>query len=422
MRKLLFILLILSVFVVAKAEVLDTIVAKVGREIILQSELEQQISQLQAAGVISGANIDKLEVLNDMIDTKLLVMEADAQEYEIDDLQVKSMAEDELQRIINQFPSEEQFRKELKKQNLTPLELKEYYAEMIREQMLKEKIIKNEIRQNVTITEAELKDYYQENLKEMPQRASKDKIGMIMREITVSEETKKNALIEINKIRDQLLAGGSFIELAKQKSDGPNAKNGGDLGYIGRGTMVKPFEKAAFSLNEGEISDVVKTHLGYHIIQMVDKKDDEIRVRHILKMVEPNQQDVERAKKIIEKIKKQLDNGADFTKLAREYSMDDSSAANGGIIGEFTPEEYPEKFASYLKNLDYGEYSQIIKQDNVFYILAKLEKIPARKYRYEEIKDNLRVYVRNQKQLDLYEKYLDKLREKYYVEILLDES
>lgn len=422
MKKIFFVMLVLSLFAAAGAEVLDKIVAKVGREIILKSELEQQINQLQATGVVSGANIDKLDVLNDMIDTKLIVLEADAQNYEIDDLKVKQMAEDELQHIVEQFPNETQFRKELKKQGLSPLELKEYYATMIREQMLKEKIIQNEIKQNITLTEAELKDFYQENPEDIPQRPAKAKIGMIMREIKVSPETEKNALIAINKIRDQLISGGSFSEIAKQESDCPSSKNGGDLGYFGKGTMVAPFEKAAFELKEGEISDVVKTRFGYHIIKMVDKKDDEIRVRHILKMLQPEEEDITRTKKLMNKIKKQLEEGADFAKLAREYSMDDSSAAQGGIIGEFTSEEYPEMFASYLKKLDYGEYSDVIKEGDIFYIFAKLEKIAARKYKYEEIKDQLKDFVRNQKQMELYKNWMDELREKYYVEISLDEN
>lgn len=422
MRKFFTIILLLCLSLFIQAEILDKIVAKVGRDIILESDLKQQINQLKAAGVISGSNIDKQEILNDMINSKLIIMEAEAKEYEIDNSRVKTIAESELQRIIKEFPSEEQFKKELKKQGLTTLELKEYYSTLIREQMIKDKIIQNEIKRKITLTEAELKDYYQENLEEIPQRPAKDKIGMIMVKVEVSPETDKKALLEINKIRDQILSGESFDELAKTKSDCPSANNGGDLGYFGKGSMVKPFEKVAFELKEGEISDVVKTNLGYHIIKLEDRKGDEIRARHILKMVQPDQEDIERTRKLMQDIKKRLEEGEDFSVLAKEYSMDESSAANNGILGEFTSSEYPEMFAEHLKKLDYGKYSDVIKEGDNFYIFAKLEKIPARKYKYDEIKNDLKEFVRNQKQMELYREWTDKLRQKYYVEILLDEK
>ena len=239
--------------------------------------------------------------------------------------------------------------------------------------------------------------------------------------IKPSEETKEKALIEINKIKNRLDDGEDFTELAKTESDCASANSGGDLGFFGSGMMVKPFEEAAFAMQLGEISEVVETSFGFHIIKLEEKEGDEIRVRHILKKIEIDEDDIFSAENLMNNILEKLNNGEDFANLTKEYSEDDSSAANEGIIGEFTKEEYPEMFKEYLENLDYGEYTSVIKEGDVLYIFSKIKEVEERPFYFDEIYENLKEFVTSKKETELYENWMKELMKETYVEILLDE-
>jgi len=292
---------------------------------------------------------------------------------------------------------------------------------MITEQRLKDQIINSEIKTKVHITEAEIEDYFNENISEIPLKPAHDQLGMIVREIKPSKETKEQALHEINKIIDRLNEGEDFSSILGRLSDFGDNIDGGDLGFFGKGKMIKPFEEAAFTLRPGEISGIVETMFGFHIIKMEERKEDEVRVSHILKEISTTENDILRTKELMDIILEKLKSGEDFNELAREYSDDDSSAVNGGLIGEFLPEDYPELFKDKFNIMDYGEYSEIVRQGENFYILAKIQKIDEQPYSYEEIYDRLRQVVMSQKEVDLYENWIKDLIKESYVEIFLED-
>ena len=148
---------------------------------------------------------------------------------------------------------------------------------------------------------------------DIPNRPEMYKVGMIVRFIEAGEDTKNKVLLEINKIRDKLNEGADFAELADEYSDGPSASNGGNLGFFGKGMMVKPFEDAAFALMPGEISEVIETQFGYHIIKVLEKKGNEVNASHILKIVEATENDVQANIQLMEGVLQKLAEGEDFT-------------------------------------------------------------------------------------------------------------
>ncbi|MFC1898502.1 peptidylprolyl isomerase [Candidatus Cloacimonadota bacterium] len=420
MKKIILVLGMVAILLSMNAEVLDRIVAKVGREIILQSDLAKRIQQLEAAGVLSK-EITGFDILNDMIESKMIVQQARKEEYEIDENQVRAMAEEQIQQISSQFESEYEFKKELKKANLTVIELKEYYIEMITEQRLKEQIINNEIKNKVHITEVEVEEYYEENKTEIPPRPEMVEIGMIMRSIKPGKDTKKDALLEINRLRDRLIDGEDFAEVARESSDCSSAPNGGDLGFFGRGSMVKPFEDAAFALMPGEISEVIETQFGYHIIKVDVKREGEVKASHILKKVDATEGDIVATIALMENVLTKLDAGEEFAELAKTYSEDDSTAVRGGIIGEFVIDDYPELFKEHLKQIEIGQHTGLIREDTNLYIFAKLKAIPERPYEYSEIYDQLRDLVVSKKEIEIYDNWMNELVQSSYVEILIEE-
>jgi len=172
----------LAIMNLFSAEILDRIIAKVGREIILQSELETRKQQLTAAGMLID-EVEDLDILNEMIDSKIILQKAKDDLYEVDLLEVNALAQEQIDRISKDFPSSEEFQSVLMDEmGLTIPELKEFYIDMITEQRLKDQIISNEIKTKVHITEAEIEDYYNGHISELPLRAAHDKLGMIIRE------------------------------------------------------------------------------------------------------------------------------------------------------------------------------------------------------------------------------------------------
>ncbi len=416
MKKISVVIINLLIVIQLFAVNIDKIIAKVGDEIILKSDLEKNINQLKAMNNIPKG-ITKLDVLNKMIETKLVIQKAKENNYTVDDLKVEELANNQLKQVEKQFPDHQTFIKELKKANLNPVDLKEYYKKMITEQKLKDQIIQNEIKSKVHVTSAEVEEFYNEKKDSLPLRPEMDKIGMIMRTVKPSKETDEKAFKAINKIMDELNNGADFAELAKKESDDYSGKNGGDLGFFSKGMMVKPFEDAAFALQPGQISKVVKTRFGYHIIKMEEKRGDEIRVRHILKLVKPTKLDFDAEMKLMEGIVAKLRAGADFSQLAMKYSEDDSTAVRGGVLGEFPKDQYPELFKSYLTPLKYGECTDVIKQANVLYIFKKLEKIPSRPYKFSEIENKIKDMAMADKEEDLYNEWIKNLKKESYIEI-----
>jgi len=412
----------LAIMNLFSAEILDRIIAKVGREIILQSELETRKQQLTAAGMLID-EVEDLDILNEMIDSKIILQKAKDDLYEVDLLEVNALAQEQIDRISKDFPSSEEFQSVLMDEmGLTIPELKEFYIDMITEQRLKDQIISNEIKTKVHITEAEIEDYYNGHISELPLRAAHDKLGMIIREIKPSKETRADALLEINKIIDKINEGEDFSEVLTHLSDFGENISGGDLGFFGKGRMIKSFEDASFALRPGEVSGIVETMFGYHIIKMEERKEDEVRVSHILKEVETTDDDVLRTKELMDIVLGKLREGENFSDLAVEYSDDDSLASAGGIIGEFTSEDYPELFKDEYSSLDYGTYSEVIREGENYYILAKISKTEEQQYSYEEIYDRLRQIVMSQKEVDLYEKWVEDLLKESYVEIFLEDT
>ena len=415
--KLVILLILLAVSSLNAVE-LDRIVAKVGREIILESELQLRIAQLKSMGV-EESEIIEADILNNMIETRLVIQKGKEESFNIDELKILKQVDGRLEEIKSRFRSESEFLQELKNAGMTVSDLKETLSENIREEELKQRIISQNISRKVHITEAEIEEYYHENIDSIPLRSEKDKIGFILREVKVGKATRDKKYKEIHDILEKIRKGESFDELAKQYSECPSGKKGGDLGFISRGTTVKPFEDAAFALMEGEVSEIIETQFGYHVIKVNEIKDGEIKVQHILKKLDKSKNDFKAEEVLMNNILKKLRAGEDFAELASKFSEDDSTAVKGGVMGEFSEEEYPELFKSVLKSLNYGEYSDVINEGDVFYILTKIEHIPARKFKFNELEEQLRDAVTSKKQEELYRILIDELKSEKYVEVLL---
>lgn len=236
------------------------IVAKVNGDSIYKEDFDKDFNVYKKAVESKvGSEIWKQleeeamrKFLDKLIIEQIISQKAKELGIEVTDKEV----EEEIKNYINYFENEEKFKEFLKQSNIT----EEYFRKEIKKEMLISKY-KEEVLKDVEISIDEAKKYYEDNIdlyRDYRVRA---------RHILVKTED------EAKEILKQLNNGKDFAELAKEKSIGPSAANGGDLGYFGKGQMVPEFEKAAFSLEPGQISDIVKTQYGYHIIKVEDKID-----------------------------------------------------------------------------------------------------------------------------------------------------
>ena len=418
MKKAILMLLLLIAVMAAGAEVVDRIVAKVGTDIILLSDLQKQLAQMQSAKMLKP-DTDPRNVLVEMIEQKLMIQKAKDMNIKTDDARIKSNAERYLKQIKSRYPNEQAFATDLKKSKLTESDLLKYYVDMLTESALTDQLISKYISSKIKITDKEKLAFYAATKDTLAVKPVSWKLGMIMREVNAGAQVDAQQQAEIQAILARLKAGEDFATLAAAESDCPSKEVGGDLGFFKKGMMVKPFEDAAFALNVGEFSDVVKTQFGYHIIKLEEKKGEEIRARHILKIVSATAADSLAERNLMESIRERFNAGESFASLASAYSMDPETKNDGGVIGDFAESELPELFAVNIMQVPVGQISQVMENEGLLYLFIRLEESAPRVFSYEEVKDQVEQYLFQRKQMEAYGKWINDLKRESYVQILL---
>ena len=210
----------------------------------------------------------KKNVLEGLIEREVLFQESRKADIKIADQAV----DEQLAGIKKRFSGEEDYKKALSAMNLNEDEVK---AQIARGLAIRE-LINQEIMNAIIISDADSKAYYDANLQmfKQPEQVKASHI-LIKVDANATDAQKAEARKKINDIQQKLKNGGDFAELAKEYSEGPSNVRGGDLGYFRRGQMVKPFEEAAFALQPNEVSDVVETRFGYHLIKVYEKKPEQ---------------------------------------------------------------------------------------------------------------------------------------------------
>ncbi|MDD4234273.1 MAG: peptidylprolyl isomerase, partial [Candidatus Cloacimonetes bacterium] len=337
----------------------------------------------------------------------------------VDEDAIKKHAERYVQQIRAQYPSEADFQNDLAKMKFTQRDLEHFFAEQITENVLSEQLMDQYISKEVTISDAEMLSYYEATKDSMAVKPVTWELRMILREVKASEETGIAARETIDAIQARLAAGEDFAELASSQSDCPSSQQGGDLGYFKRGMMVKPFEDAAFALGIGEISPVVESQFGYHIIKVTDIRGEEVRASHILKTVEAGEADEEREMALMQSIRERILSGESFADLAAEYSTDPASAKDGGLIGEFSEAEFPELFAAPIMSIPVGMPTEVLKNEGLIYIFLRDKEIASRVYSFEEVKEQLKGFLTQSKTLEAYDAWIEEAKQDSFIEINL---
>jgi len=256
----------------AKAPANDAKVAVVNATVITQSALDRDLLAIRKRFTRSGKALKdsqlpaiRKEVLENLINRTLLFQESVKQGVKVDDKLIKKQLADMKKRYDNAAD----FEKKLDEANLTEKDLKK----QILVGMAVQKLIDQKFVQKIKITDEEAKTYYEANIQRFSQPEQVKASHILIKVDPKADKAKTaEAKAKIEKIQKKIKDGGDFAALAKEFSEGPSAPKGGDLGYFGPGRMVKPFETAAFGMKPDEVSDIVKTRFGYHLIKVTDKK------------------------------------------------------------------------------------------------------------------------------------------------------
>ena len=237
-----------------------------------ETEVNLQLQQASQQGrQIPDAMLPKIkaDILNNLIDREVLFQESQKKNITVNAEKVNK----EIKAIKDRFPSQEEFEKIIAKMGISEAEIKS----QIERNLAIRQLIDIQVIDKITVSETDTKDYYDDNpnLFKKPEQVKASHI-LIKVESDATDLQKAQARIEIAKIHQKLKDGQDFAALAREYSQGPSSENGGDLGYFGRGQMVKPFEDAAFALKPGQVSDIVETPFGYHLIKVFDKQPEGI--------------------------------------------------------------------------------------------------------------------------------------------------
>ena len=228
--------------------------------------LEQHLLSTQGTAVrpdmVPGV---RAQIINDLIDKELLYQEAQKQKIVVDDKEVS----EKMDALKNSFPSEKVFQDEMGRMNFT----EETLRTQIKKDLAIQQLVEKDILVHVKVSDEDAKSFYDSHpdLFKEPEKVRASHI-LIKAEADTDPVIKEERKKKLEAVKKRLDQGEDFAALAKEFSECPSAEKGGDLGYFERGKMVKPFEDAAFSMNPGDVSDIVVTSFGFHLIKVTDKK------------------------------------------------------------------------------------------------------------------------------------------------------
>jgi peptidyl-prolyl cis-trans isomerase SurA len=420
MRKVLLIytLLISSIF---PQETLDRIVAVVDNEIILQSELEFQINIFATQrGINPDSEGLRRQILNSMIDDKLVYAQSEIDSIIITDEEITQRIDYQINVFQQQYGSVQR--------------IEEMYGmsiERIRRE-LRDDVRKNLMVQRMQQTKfasieasrrevEEFFDTYKDSIGQIPEKLT---IYHIFRNPKANERIKKISHELAQSLLDSIKAGADFAAIATKYSDDPgSASQGGDLGFVKRGVFYPEFETAAFALDEGEISNVVESPVGFHIIQLLERRGESIHTRHVLIKIEPDDDaDLETIEFLSDLRDSVINKNGTFQHYAKRYSEDKETASFGGDLGTFYINQLDKNLLDIVSKQTQGEISFPRRLDYApgtygYHIVYLEERIPQHPADLDEDYKEIKRLADEYKKQKEYEKWIQDLKDKIYWEV-----
>ena len=419
---------VLAFFIIASCslysqQVLDKIVAVVDNEIILQSELDFQTQTYAAQKKIDPNQPGlKEQILNSMIEDKLAYAQAIFDSIQVSDDEITQRVDYQINYFIQQYGSRERLEQVY---GMSLEKIKRELRDDVKKNIMIQKIQQKKFG-DVEATHREVEDFfntYKDSLGIIPEKVE---ISHILKIPEASEATKEKYGKIAQAILDSIKAGADFATMAKKYSEDPgSAKNGGDLGFVKRGVFYPEFESAAFALQQGELSEVVESPVGFHIIQLLEKRGESIHTRHILIKIKKGEEADLKAIEYLSSIRDSIVNKkGTFSDYAKKYSDDKETAPFGGELGTFYVSQLDKTLQETVSKLKEGEISYPkridLGGDNYGYHIVYLYKrTPQHKASLDEDFNELQQLANQNKKQQKYEEWIKELKNKIYWDIRL---
>lgn len=307
----------------------DKIVAILGENIILNSDVDGQYAQYIAQGAKDNGDL-KCQILESLLSQKMLQNQAKVDSLEISEQQVEDELNRRVKYFISQIGSQDKLEQFIGK---SILEFKDELREDVRAVIMAQNM-QQEITRKITVTPNEIKKFYEEIPRDsLPFFNKEVQVGVITKKPKISAKAKQEAKDKLEALRARVANGEDFATLAILYSQDGSAKSGGELGFVGRGELVKAFEAVAFKLRPGELSAIVETEFGFHIVQLIERRGEQVNVRHILIKVNYDYADMLAAKHELDSVYNLiLTNQMTFADAAMKFSDDESTKHSGGMM------------------------------------------------------------------------------------------
>ena len=398
------------------AQLLDRVVAVVDKDLILESDLNAQVQFYVFNNKLDPSEPGLREqVLQNMINEKLIVAKAIEDSITVSDDEVQQQLEAVIKQRIQQVGSEARL-EELYGMPIS--KIKREFRDEMRKNLISQRLQQQKF-SGSEISRREVEEFFQQY---------KDSLGTIPEEVELShialkrkpgEAAKAVARAKALAIIDSINAGVDFKELAKRHSEDPaTAPHGGDLGLVRRGQFVKEFETAVFGLNEQQVSGIVETQFGFHIIQLVERRGDAVHPRHILIRVERSSADDNLVIAELDSLRTRALAGESFAELAKKYSEDKESALIGGSLGTTALEQVDKSFYSTIVNLKEGQISEPVPLSvpgfDGFHIVFMRKRTPAHQASLETDYHRIETIAVNFKRNKEYAAWIEDLKGKIY--------
>ncbi len=347
--------LFVSITVAQKS--LDRIIAVVDREVITESDLNFTVQQLAVQNRVDPTSKELRDrVLDGMINDKLVLAQAIEDSIIVSDEEVTERLEQQISKMMYQIGGQQKM-EEMYGMTVNRMKRDFQFRELVRKQMLVQKI-QQQRQAQLTVSRREVDDFFNTYKDSIPKIPREFELSHIYIEPKPDSSVLQLLMIKAQRIVDSIKAGGDFADFAKRYSSDGSAAQGGDLGFARRGSFVKEFEEVAFTLNVGEISKPVKTQFGYHIIQLVERRGDAVRTRHILFPVQVSQTNDDSTIAQLKRVREQALNSINFGVLARKYSEDNDTKDIGGDLGKVAIDQLDPAYEDFVKSAKKGDISE----------------------------------------------------------------
>lgn len=412
-----------------KKVIADKIIATVGNKIILKSDISNSIHDMERQGIDIPQNASCL-LLQQALAMKALVLQADRDSIPVSDEEVNGEIDNKVRYFLSQYGSKEVLEQIAGK---TVFQLKEEFKPVIRDQLLA-KGERNKIVQDIRITPKEVEEYYAQIPKDsLHFYESELEIGQIVMYPKPSRDLENYAIDQLKEYKKEVESGSKKFEaLASLFTDDPGSKaNGGQYEINRNEKQWDPiFLAKAFSLKDGQISNVFKTRFGYHIIQMVSRRGDDATIRHILKIPQVSSIEINAAKQKLDSIRTQLVNGnLQFGEAVAKFSEDDNSKFTGGRISGpdgstfVSIDQLDKDLVLMLKDLKVGEYSEPTEfydpsgQKKAVRIVEIISKTEPHRENLKDDYDKVAQRALEEKKNNALEEWFNKMIPTFYVNI-----